>query len=192
MDWSSVFATFPILETERLILRAVTPDDTASIFELMGDERVTRYLGRFPLASLEEAVQRVNVYESVFQDQTGIVWAITPRDEDRVIGTCLVWNLQKQHFRAELGYAIVPDWWGKGITTEANTAALNFAFTTMGLHSMAAIIDPANDASRHVLEKLGFVQEGYFREDYYNPVLEQFTDTAIFSLLKANWLTRRA
>jgi ribosomal-protein-alanine N-acetyltransferase len=57
----------------------------------------------------------------------------------------------------------------------------------MGLHSVEAQIDPANRASRRVLEKLGFVQEGYFRENYYDPVEARFTDTAVFSLLSATW-----
>jgi ribosomal-protein-alanine N-acetyltransferase len=61
----------------------------------------------------------------------------------------------------------------------------------MGLHSVEAQIHPANSGSRRVLEKLGFVQEGYFRENFYDPVEAGFTDTAVFSLLSAAW-TRRA
>jgi hypothetical protein len=63
-----------------------------------------------------------------------------------------------------------------------------FGFTTLGLHSVEAQIHPANMGSRRVLEKQGFVQEGYLRENY-DPVEDQFTDTAIFSLLKATgWI----
>ncbi len=62
------------------------------------------------------------------------------------------------------------------------------ASSTWGLHSVEAQIEPNNTGSRRVLEKLGFVQEGYFRENFF--VNDAFTDTAVFSLLKADWLER--
>jgi ribosomal-protein-alanine N-acetyltransferase len=71
--------------------------------------------------------------------------------------------------------------------TEAIGAVLGFGFTTMGLHSVEAQIHPENTGSRRVLEKLGFVQEGYFRENFYEPADGSFTDTAVFSLLQADW-----
>lgn len=189
-DLSEVFATFPVLHTERFILRALTDDDTADIYTLMGDERVTRYLGRGPMASLDEAVQRVEAFHTTFEEETGIPWAITPRGQTQVIGTCLYWHLQKPHYRAEIGYVLLPDWWGQGVMTEVGTAVLDFGFNVMKLHSVEANIDPDNIASRRLLEKLGFVQEGYFRESYFHQVEQRFTDTAILSLLKSSWLNR--
>jgi RimJ/RimL family protein N-acetyltransferase len=59
-----------------------------------------------------------------------------------------------------------------------------------GYNAPEAQIHPANSGSRRVLEKLGFVQEGYFRENFYDPVEAQFTDTALFSLLSAAWMSR--
>ena len=78
----------------------------------------------------------------------------------------------------------------KGVMTEALGAMLDFGFTRMGLHSVEAQIHPANSGSRRVLEKLGFVQEGYFRENFLDPVEARFTDTAVFSLLSATWMCR--
>ncbi len=69
---------------------------------------------------------------------------------------------------------------------EADGAMLRFGFEHMGLHSVEAQIEPNNTGSRRVLEKLGFVQEGYFRENFF--VNDTFTDTAVFSLLKTDWL----
>jgi ribosomal-protein-alanine N-acetyltransferase len=60
------------------------------------------------------------------------------------------------------------------------------------LHSVEAQIHPANIGSRRVLEKLGFVQEGYFRENYYEPAESQFTDTVVFSLLQRDWAQQAA
>ncbi len=190
LNLTTAFATFPVLETERFTLRAAMPDDAAAIFRIMHDPRVTRYFGMLPMATLEEAVQRVQGFQQDFQEQSGIRWVITPRGTTQCIGTCGYWRIINPHFRAEIGYELDPAYWGQGVMTEAIAAALTFGFTTMGLHSVEAQIHPENTGSRRVLEKLGFTQEGYFRENYYDPVESRFTDTAVFSLLKATWLKR--
>lgn len=183
LDLTAAFATFPTLETERLVLRAPRADDAPDIFRIMSDERVVRYFGIPPMHSLEQAVRRVEIFQSSFAAHEGIRWAITMRGEDRLIGTLGFWRLIKAHLRAEVGYELAPERWGQGIMPEALGAVLRFGFTAMGLHSVEAQIDPANNGSRRVLEKLGFVQEGYFRESYYHPEEDRFSDTAVFSLL---------
>ncbi len=72
LDLTSVFATFPVLETERLLLRAVTPDDTADIFRIMSDPRVMRYFGKAPMASLDQAARRADGFRADFEAQTGV------------------------------------------------------------------------------------------------------------------------
>lgn len=190
LDLTPVFATFPTLETERYMLRAVTLEDAPDIFHILSDPRVMRYLARQPMTSLEEAVQRVQSHHTTFQNQEGIIWGVASREGGQLIGTCVFWHLNKEHFRAEVGYILGAEWWGQGVMTEAVSAVLTFGFTTMGLHSVEAQLDPENDASRRLLEKLGFVQEGYFRENYYDPIEKKFTDTAVFSLLKPTWMNR--
>jgi ribosomal-protein-alanine N-acetyltransferase len=183
LDLTAAFATFPTLETERLTLRAPRADDAPEIFRIMSDERVVRYFGTPPMASLERAVRRVESFQADFAAHQGIRWAITVRGEDRLIGTLGFWRLIKEHLRAEVGYELAPERWGQGVMPEALEAVLRFGFTAMGLHSVEAQIEPPNTASRRVLEKLGFVQEGYFRENYYHPEEGRFSDTAVFSLL---------
>jgi [ribosomal protein S5]-alanine N-acetyltransferase len=187
LDLTTAFATFPVLETERFVLRAVTLDDVGDIFRIMSDPRVKRYFGSLPMAAPEEAEQRVQRIHTAFQEHSGIRWAIADRANGQLIGTAGFWRLLKPHFRAEVGYELAPEWWGQGAMTEALGALLGFAFTSMGLHSVEAQIHPDNSGSRRVLEKLGFVQEGYFHENFYDPVEAQFTDTAVFSLLSAGW-----
>jgi ribosomal-protein-alanine N-acetyltransferase len=142
------------------------------------------------MATIGEADERVQRMQAAFEEQSGVRWAITSRAEGQFIGTCGFWRLIKPHFRAEIGYELAPEWWGKGVMTEAVGAALTFGFARMGLHSVEAHIHPENIGSQRVLEKLGFVQEGYFRENYYEPATAEFTDTAVFSLLKAGWMSR--
>lgn len=191
VNWDEVFRQQPVLETGRCQLRPVTVDDIPHIFRLMGDPKVTKYLGRHPLDTLEDAVATVEKYITQFEEQRGMVWTIINRDHQTFMGTCLLFGLIKAHYRAEIGYALLPDAWGKGIMSEVLPIVIDFAFTSMHLHSLFGQIDPANDASRHLLEKFGFVQEAYFREDFYHPVKQAFTDTAILCLIKPDWQKRK-
>ena len=190
LDLTVAFAAFPVIETERFLLRAVTLDDVADMFRVMSDPQVTRYFGRLPMAMPADAQDRVQMIQAAFQEQNGVRWAIADRANGKLIGTCGFWRLIKAHDRAEIGYELAQDWWGQGVMTEALGAMLQFGFTRMGLHSIEAQIHPANNGSRRVLEKLGFVQEGYFRENYRDPVEARFTDTAVYSLLKERWARR--
>lgn len=172
------------------MLRAATAADTADMFRILSDPRVTRYYGQPPMTSLDQAVERVHRIQTSFREQTGVRWMITSRVDGRLLGSCGFWRLVPAHFRAEIGYELAPEWWGRGVTTEAVAAILTFGFTRMGLHSVEAQIHPDNTGSQRVLEKLGFVQEAYFHENYYDPFERCFTDTAVFSLLNTIWLSR--
>jgi ribosomal-protein-alanine N-acetyltransferase len=183
LDLTTAFASFPTLQTERLTLRAFEARDAEDSFRIMSDERVVRYFGSPAMRSLDEAESRITRIAQAFADHEGIRWAITLRGEGRFIGSCGFWRLIKEHYRAEVGYELAPEYWGQGIMPEALQAVVDFGFAAMRLHSVEAQIEPANTGSRRVLEKVGFVQEGYFRENYYDSEAKRFTDTAVFSLV---------
>jgi ribosomal-protein-alanine N-acetyltransferase len=190
VDLSAALAEFPVLETERLVLRQVTADDTEAMFRLMADPRVTRFLGRAPFATADEAARRVEAFEKEFQARAALAWAVTQRADGQFMGICRYTHFDTFHSRAEIGYLLRPEWWGQGMMPEAVSAAVGFGFTRLGLHSVEADIDPANSQSRRLLEKLGFVQEGLFRESYYIPHEERYGDSAVFSVLQSAWVAR--
>jgi ribosomal-protein-alanine N-acetyltransferase len=76
---------------------------------------------------------------------------------------------------------LYPDFWNKGLMKEALEAVINFGFNNMHLHSIEAHINPANAASAGILEKMGFIREAYFKEDYF--FRGEFFDSAVYSLL---------
>ncbi len=189
LDVTTAFATFPALETERLTLRVATADDAPAMYRIMADPLAMRYFGRAPMTSLDQAVQRIRDTEKAFEECEAVRWAITLRGQSELVGTCGFWRLMKDHHRAEIGYELSPEFWGCGIMPEAVGAALHFGFTTLGLHSVEAHIHPDNTGSRRVLEKLGFVQEALFRENFREPD-GQFSDTVVFSILRTTWMDR--
>jgi ribosomal-protein-alanine N-acetyltransferase len=98
-------------------------------------------------------------------------------DPSIVIGTICLWNIQKEHYRAEIGYMLHPDHWRKGIMKEAINAVVDYGFAILGLHSIEALLNPENIGSSSVLESSGFVKEGHIKENFY--FNGKFSDTAI-------------
>ncbi len=106
---------------------------------------------------------------------------MTLKGSDELIGTIGFWRLEKEHFRAEIGYMLHPAHQRKGITKEAIRKVLDYGFTTLNLHSVEANTNVENTASQKLVESLGFVQEAHFRENYYYK--GKFLDSAIYCLL---------
>lgn len=191
MDEIPVFGRpFPRLETRRLVLRELREADVDDAFEMFSNPEVMRYIGRPVHKSLDDTRRILERNWAQFPQREGVHWAITLSGKDRLIGSCGHWRLMKEHKRAELGYDLLPAYWGQGIMSEALQAILRFGFTQMGLHSTEAQIDPANLRSRRVLERAGFRQDGLIRENYYSE--GRFLDTAIFTLLGREFLGREA
>jgi ribosomal-protein-alanine N-acetyltransferase len=175
------FNPFPLITTTRLQLKQVNKSDVNEILFLRSDNRVMKYLDRVPAKTIYDAyefIKKINLQE---KNNESITWAITIKDIDKLIGTICLWNILKEHYRAEIGYVLHPDYWGKGIMQEAFSEVINFGFRIMKLHSIEAIVNPANEASIKLLEKNNFTREAYFKENYYYD--GKFLDSAVYSLL---------
>ncbi|MBL7894153.1 MAG: GNAT family N-acetyltransferase [Bacteroidia bacterium] len=175
------FTPFPTLTTSRLILRNVTLNDAPEMQFMRSDERVMRYIDKERAKSLKEAEEFILLINNLEKENNAVTWAICTPENSKLQGTICLWNFKKPHYRAEVGYALHPDLQGKGLMNEALNAVLNYGFNTIKLHSIEAIVNPANDASIGILKKNNFKQEAYFKENfYYNG---KFLDSAVYSLL---------
>jgi ribosomal-protein-alanine N-acetyltransferase len=99
----------------------------------------------------------------------------------QLIGTIGLWRIIKQHYRAEIGYMLHPDYWKKGLMKEAIIRVNDFGFNDIKLHSIEAHINPGNEGSAAILESTGYIREAYFKEDFFFD--GTFRDTAIYSKL---------
>ena len=175
------FSPFPTLETERLILRAITLQDAPQVLAMRSDERVMQYFDRPRDTSIADAEITIQKRIDNLQSNSGINWGITLKNDDTLIGDIAFWRIDKEHYRAEIGYMLHPDFQGKGIMQEALTKAIDYAFNILKVHSIEANVNPLNEASIKLLERNKFVREAYFRENfYYNG---KFLDSAIYSLV---------
>ena len=175
------FSPFTILETERLILRRVLPSDVKEMFELRSNPETMKYIPRPLLTNHEEALAHIQMMEDKIETNEGINWAITLKGDDKMLGVIGHYRIKPEHYRAEVGYMILPEYHGKGITTEAVQCVVDYGFNTMQLHSIEGVIDPENEASQRVLQKCGFVKEAHFKEnEFYDG---KFIDAVVYSKL---------
>ena len=175
------FSPFPVLLTERLTLRELANTDAPDFFALRANPDIMRFIPR-PLAqTVEEAGLLIQSIGEAIRKNDSITWAITRTPNKTVIGTIGYVRMAKEHYRAEVGYLLSADYQGVGIMQEALTAVVGYGFRVMNLHSIEAIIDPRNTASAKVLEKAGFIREGWFKENQF--VGGQFRDSVYYSLL---------
>jgi len=182
------FSPFPNLETDRLLLRRVDSNDVNEIFAIRSDPETMKYIPRPLVENVEQAQAHIDMISDKIENNEGINWAITVKDHPKLIGIIGHYRIKPEHYRAEIGYMLHPDFHGKGYITEAIEKVVAFGFDKMKLHSIEAIIDPENIASEKVLEKNGFVKEAHLREnEYYNG---RFLDTVIYSLLESDALKK--
>jgi ribosomal-protein-alanine N-acetyltransferase len=118
------FKPFPVLSTERLNLRRIIDEDIEEIFFLRSDIQMLQFLDRDPAKSIEEVIQWIQMINEAIDNDQYIAWAITLKNETKLIGTITFWNIKKEHYRAEIGYALHMNYQGAGLMQEAIRAVI--------------------------------------------------------------------
>ncbi|MFP7731821.1 GNAT family N-acetyltransferase [Priestia aryabhattai] len=172
---------FPILLTPRTTLREITEADADYIFDLFSQEEVIRYYGQEKLTIIQEALMLIDIFAENYRNKKGMRWGIERLDTGELIGTVgfNLWN--KKHKRAEIGYELHPQHWRHGYASEAASAVMAYGFNNLQLIRIGAVVFLENQASQHVLEKLGFQKEGVLKNYMYQN--GKAHDTFVYSSL---------
>ena len=175
----NVFAEFPEIETERLLLREILPEDVDAIFRIFSSEDVTRYCDLVTYTDPAQAAELIDFFDECFELERAIRWGIERKEDGALIGTCgFVWL---RTYRGEIGYDLHPDYWGQGYMREALDAILDFGFSELGLNRIEALVMVENERSARLLRALGFQEEGVLRQhDFFKG---QFHDMRLFAIL---------
>ena len=149
-----------ILETDRLILRRLIPEDLDALFTLYRDPEIRRY---FPEGTLtyEETKEELEWFLNGHPKHPKLgLWATIHKETDQFIGRCglLPWTIDGSD-EVEVAYMIAKEYWGQGLGTEAAQAILHHGFEKLGLARLICLIDPANTASQKVAERIGMTLE---------------------------------
>ena len=174
----------PVLTAARIRLRPLRAGDADALFALQSDARVMRYWSHAPWTTREQAVARIAELARSRATTEFHAWVAT-LDDDVLIGTVSLFAINRAQRRAEIGYALMPALWGRGYATEMLHPAIAFAFASLGVERIEADIDPRNEASCRLVERVGFVREGLLRERWR--VAGEVTDSAIYGLLRRDY-----
>lgn len=178
------FKNFPILSTERLTLRQIVSDDANEMFALRSNPEIMRYIPRELPKTIDDAIKHIEFMQGLLESGECINWAICLKDNEKLIGNIGYFRMQPENHRAEVGYMLSSEYHGKGIMQEALTEIIRYGFEEIKLHSIEAVTAPENESSWKLLEKNGFIREGYFKQDTYWQ--GKFLDSYVFSLLNPN------
>lgn len=182
------FQEFPWLKTHRLFLRKQELKDAASLQQLRSHDEVMKFMDSDKHHDIKTSEAFITRNLESYQQKSGFFWAIIESETDSYCGDIILRKIDSTNARAEIGYTLMPEFWGRGYMKEAMRAVISFGFKDLGLHSIEANINPANETSRALLLKMGFVKEAYFRENYYYN--GKFLDSEIYSLLEKDFLRK--
>nr|WP_029510375.1 GNAT family protein [Leuconostoc lactis] len=155
MSLKAQLAGFSTLQTERLILRPVQPDDAEAMFDYLRDEETVRFITVPPVKTVTEVLE--NSIQSYFMLDPIGKWAIVY--DQKMIGTIDL-RLNEAHRQAEIGYVLNKRYWGQGIMPEAAQAILAVGFDQLQLVRIFSEHDTRNPKSGRVMTKIGMQQEG--------------------------------
>lgn len=180
---TSLPTTYP-LSTDRLVLRPHEPSDVAWLLAVYGRPDVATYLLDEPWT---EEVARTKSAERL--KRTGLsspsrALALIVEHEGAPVGEVLLWYTDHERGVAEIGWVLDPAHGGKGFASEAVGAVLDLAFSTPGMHRVAAQMDGRNTASARLAERVGMRREAHLRQDWWNK--GEWTDTVVFGLLASD------
>lgn len=149
-----------MLATKRLLLRNVAAGDADDLFRIYGDPCTHTFNPAGPWPSVDYTRQRLAGWITEHEQYGYGNWAIALRDTpERIIGFAGITLRELDGIPTyNLGYRFAPDAWGKGIASEFCQFALGYAFNTLGLHEITAVVRPAHLASQRVLEKSGMIK----------------------------------
>lgn len=167
----------PSLETERLVLRPPNKADLQDNYQLSSDPEVMRFITPGRTQSIKES--REDLYKRIKLSRGAYgYWVVEEKQSGLFIGWIVLKELdQSKDF--ELGFRFHKTQWGRGFATEAGEKIITYAFEVLQLDQVKAVVMPKNEASRKVLEKIGFQLTSFGR--YYN------AHCAVYQIQRCDW-----
>lgn len=182
MDLVKIIQEIPTIESKLVVLRKMRSDDAEHLYQYYNNKNVYQYLDWNGPSSVENAVAIIQRWNKGFQDGWIIRFAIVEKETDRIIGTIFLNNFEEK--RAEIGYELSEAYWNKGIMSDAMKLVLGLGFHKLGFVRIQAFVCEENIASKQLLKKLNFKEEGYLRQFECHSVTGECKDMHIYSLLK--------
>jgi ribosomal-protein-alanine N-acetyltransferase len=179
-----IFAKTACIPAERIFLRKMQKKDAVDMYDYARRPLVTKYLLWHPHPDLQYTKRYLAYVEACYRMGKFFDLAIIDRENDRMIGTCGFTRFDFQNNAAEIGYVLHPDYWNRGIATEAAKALMQYGFEKLALHRIEARYMVENQASRRVMEKCGMHFEGVLHEAML--IKDRYEDIGLCAKIKEN------
>lgn len=154
---------FPIIKTERVLLRQFVDSDLENVFKGLSHPEIVKYYG-VNYDTLDSTKEQMNFFSDLERNGTGIWWAICSLDNSIFYGAGGLNNLIKEHKKAEIGFWLLCDYWGKGLMKEVMPLICNYGFDVLDLHRIEGIVESENTNCKRAMSKLNFNYEGTMKE----------------------------
>lgn len=149
-----------MVETSRLILREIVPEDAERLFLLDQNPEVMKYIGVPVAEQISETEENIRKIRKQYEENGIGRWAVIEKESDLLIGWSglkyLTEEINGYKNVYDLGYRFLPESWGKGYATESGSAFLDYSFNEINLPVIYAHAHCGNESSNRILEKLGF------------------------------------
>lgn len=178
------------LTTPRLTLSLLDEADAAALLAIYSDTETMRYWSGPPWTALAQAQQQIAQSHRDREDGSALRLGLKLAQTGELVGTATLYGFHWSNRRCEIGYILGRAHWGRGLMSEALTALLEHGFGALDLHRVEADIDPRNEESRRILERLHFTKEGFMRERWI--VNGELCDTEYYGMLRSDWRAARA
>ncbi|MDQ3082625.1 MAG: GNAT family N-acetyltransferase, partial [Gemmatimonadota bacterium] len=139
--WSDELTT---IQGREIVLRQLVDQDAPAMLSIFGDPEVMRFWSSPPLNNLVAAAKLISEIRTAFNERRLFQWGFSSREGGEVLGTCTLFNLDLAHRRAEVGFALRRDLWGRGLASDALGSLIAFSFERLDLHRLEADVDPGN------------------------------------------------
>ncbi|WP_102273085.1 GNAT family N-acetyltransferase [Cytobacillus massiliigabonensis] len=169
---------FHSLEGENIYFKALSTDDVQEIHSYASDEEVSRFIGWNLMNKLSETHSYIEVMLKRESEGTYFYASIVQKSTEAIVGTAMIFNFDHEANKAEIGYVLHKDHWGKGYGTECVALMSDFAFKSLNLHKVYASVVDANIGSARILEKNKFELEGRLRDHYF--IEDKYYDALLF------------
>jgi len=179
---------FPVLETERLVLRQLEKSDAPALVALLHDEAVSRWLfGNLEQVTLKDEQNYVRAMRKQFEKGQRVDWIICDKTTGAPMGNIGISRspMERMHNKASAGFMLGRAYWGRGYMTEAFRAVLDYAFGTLGLNRVSAGHFEGNIASGRVQQKCGLLYEGTHRRALQKNGV--YYDELMYAIVREDW-----
>ena len=173
------------LETKRLILRPVTCDDKAEIFEYRSDAVTNKYQGWIPktIDDVESFIEKIS--KQINEPETWFQFVIIEKVTHKIVGDLGIHFLDIENKQVEIGCTLNKYFQNQGYATESIKRVIDYLFSELKKHRIIASIDPDNKNSIRLVERIGFRKEGHFVESLF--INGKWVDDLIYALIEKDW-----